>query len=517
MTLWLLLINDQFNWFSICQDNWFKWLWIRLLSIVLVVIIIVVIILITWNIVVIVPISIPVVIISFVRRRIPIPCLFVWVVKLIFSPSMITMAVRLQDRMAVNWWICLLLGNWILFWSIFNPFNMIWFLPLVFCPGILSVWMFLRTFLSYCIFLWGIFNPLNMVWFLPFIFIPCIFSVRMLFLTFLSNWVFFWSIFYPLTFICLLMLTFVPSIFSIRMILLTFLSYWIFLWSIFYPLDMIRFLPFIFSPSILSVWMLLWAFLSNYIFFWGISFPLNFVCLLLFTFCPCFFSVWMFILTFLSDRVLLWLIFYPLNMVGFLPLFFSPGIFSIWVLFRLFFILSSASLAFFYISFWLWLNLRQGFWLPQVRSSSHDLIIGYWIDIVWVKYFFEILLFLFISFNFISENRIFFKVDIQILIRNGECRFLMVRLMRQMKSISSHSFSFIFEIVLLWAEIFLDSIIKFNMLNVARWTIFEISFDTANIFQMLILPVKFRKQTLVVFQFQSKLDCLWDWKSSKEY
>jgi hypothetical protein len=99
----------------------------------------------------------------------------------------------------------------------------------------------------------------------------------------------------------------------------------------------------------------------------------------------------MFILTFLSNWVLLWLIFYPLNMVRFLPLIFSPGIFSIWVLFRLFFILSSASLAFFYLSFWLWLNLRQGFWLPQVRSSSHDLIIGYWIDIVWVKYFFEIL------------------------------------------------------------------------------------------------------------------------------
>jgi hypothetical protein len=34
---------------------------------------------------------------------------------------------------------------------------------------------------------------------------------------------------------------------------------------------------------------------------------------------------------------------------------------------------------------------------------------------------------------------------------------------------------------------------------------------------MLIFPVKFRKQTFVIFQFQSKLDCLWDWKSSKEY
>ena len=143
MTLWLLLINDQFNWFSICQDNWFKWLWIRLLSIVLVVIIVVVMIIISWNIVIIVPISIPVVIISFVRRRIPIPCLFVWVVKLIFSPSMITVAVRLQDGMAVNWWIGHFLSNRIFFRRIFNPLNMIWFLPFILSPCILSVWVLL--------------------------------------------------------------------------------------------------------------------------------------------------------------------------------------------------------------------------------------------------------------------------------------------------------------------------------------------------------------------------------------
>jgi hypothetical protein len=37
------------------------------------------------------------------------------------------------------------------------------------------------------------------------------------------------------------------------------------------------------------------------------------------------------------------------------------------------------------------------------------------------------------------------------------------------------------------------------MLNVARWTIFEISFNATNIFQMFILPVKFRELTLVVF------------------
>jgi hypothetical protein len=59
-------------------------------------------IIISWNIVVIVPISIPVVIISLVRRRIPIPSLFVRVVKLLFSPGMIAVTVRLQVGMAVN-------------------------------------------------------------------------------------------------------------------------------------------------------------------------------------------------------------------------------------------------------------------------------------------------------------------------------------------------------------------------------------------------------------------------------
>jgi hypothetical protein len=43
---------------------------------------------------------------------------------------------------------------------------------------------------------------------------------------------------------------------------------------------------------------------------------------------------------------------------------FSPSIFSVWMLYWLFFVLSSASFAFFYLSSRLWFNLRQRFRLP---------------------------------------------------------------------------------------------------------------------------------------------------------
>ena len=77
---WLLLINNQFYWFSICQYNWFVRHWIRLLSIVLIIIIIISISLIFWHIIIIVSISIPIVIFSIMCRWVPIKSLLVGIV-----------------------------------------------------------------------------------------------------------------------------------------------------------------------------------------------------------------------------------------------------------------------------------------------------------------------------------------------------------------------------------------------------------------------------------------------------
>jgi hypothetical protein len=38
------------------------------------------------------------------------------------------------------------LSDRVFLWLIFNPLNMIWFLPLIFSPGIFSIWMLFWLF-----------------------------------------------------------------------------------------------------------------------------------------------------------------------------------------------------------------------------------------------------------------------------------------------------------------------------------------------------------------------------------